>query len=89
MPVPGQGQPGWYAPPPPQQAALLRVVQEKEVVAVGDVRPRRVDVRFVAATHHDLDRLTQKERFRPDLLARLDTTPTRRGARSDTLMSLR
>jgi DNA-binding NtrC family response regulator len=54
-----------------QQAALLRVVQEKEVVPVGDSRPRKVDVRFVAATHHDLDALVHMERFRGDLLARL------------------
>ncbi len=57
--------------PLPQQAALLRVVQEKEVVPVGETRPRKVDVRFVASTHHDLDALVQKERFRADLLARL------------------
>ena len=54
-----------------QQTALLRVLQEKEVVPVGESRPRKVDVRFVAATHHDLDALVKRERFRSDLLARL------------------
>ena len=54
-----------------QQAALLRAVQEKEVVPIGEVRPRKVDVRFVAATHRDLDGLVAQERFRADLLARL------------------
>jgi DNA-binding NtrC family response regulator len=57
--------------PLPQQAALLRVVQEKEVVPVGETRPRKVDVRFVCATHRDLDALVRQERFRADLLARL------------------
>ena len=57
--------------PLPQQAALLRVVQEREVVPLGDSRARKVDVRFIAATHHDLDALVQRERFRGDLLARL------------------
>jgi transcriptional regulator of acetoin/glycerol metabolism len=57
--------------PVSQQAALLRVLQEKEVVPVGESRPRKVDVRFIAATHHDLDAMVQKERFRADLLARL------------------
>jgi transcriptional regulator with PAS, ATPase and Fis domain len=54
-----------------QQPALLRVIQEREVVPVGDSRARKVDVRFVAATHHDLDALVRRERFRADLLARL------------------
>jgi hypothetical protein len=57
--------------PPAQQAALLRVVQEKEVAPVGETRPRKVDVRFVAATHRDLDALVAQELFRADLLARL------------------
>jgi DNA-binding NtrC family response regulator len=54
-----------------QQPALLRVLQEKEVVPVGDTRPRKVDVRFVAATHRDVDTLVRGDRFRADLLARL------------------
>jgi len=57
--------------PPGPQAALLRVLQEKEVVPVGDARPQKVNVRFVAATHHDLDTLALKSGFRADLLARL------------------
>lgn len=55
-----------------QQATLLRVLQEKEVVAVGESRPRKVDVRFVAATHRDLDALVKRGHFRGDLLSRLD-----------------
>jgi DNA-binding NtrC family response regulator len=57
-----------------QQAALLRVLQEKEVVPVGESRSRKIDVRFVAATHQDLNALVNRARFRGDLLARLDGT---------------
>ena len=57
--------------PLPAQAALLRVLQEKEVQAVGSVRPVKVDLRVVAATHRDLAKLTSEEKFRSDLLARL------------------
>lgn len=54
------------------QAALLRVLQEREVVPVGGVRPIKVDVRFVAATHRPLDELRASGAFRADLFARLD-----------------
>jgi sigma-54 dependent transcriptional regulator, acetoin dehydrogenase operon transcriptional activator AcoR len=55
------------------QAALLRVLQEREVVAVGTTRPVRVDVRVIAATHRDLEAMAAEgeARFRSDLLARL------------------
>src|SRR6185503_17862441 len=54
------------------QAALLRVLQEHEVVPVGSARATRVDVRIIAATHRPLETLIKEERFRGDLLARLD-----------------
>jgi transcriptional regulator with GAF, ATPase, and Fis domain len=54
------------------QASLLRVVQEREVLPVGGVRPSKVDVRIIAATHRPLDRLASRGEFRADLLARLD-----------------
>jgi sigma-54 dependent transcriptional regulator, acetoin dehydrogenase operon transcriptional activator AcoR len=57
--------------PLPAQAALLRVLQEKEVLAVGSVRPLKVDLRVVAATHRDLTKLGSEGTFRTDLLARL------------------
>jgi transcriptional regulator with PAS, ATPase and Fis domain len=57
--------------PLPAQAALLRVVQEREVVPVGDTRGVPIDVRFVAATHHDLQERIAEGALREDLYARL------------------
>jgi len=53
------------------QAALLRVVQEREVVPIGGVRPQRVEVRFVSTSPLSLDRAVRKGTFRADLFARL------------------
>ena len=53
------------------QATLLRVLEEKRVTRVGDTRDRAVDVRIVAATHHDLAEDARVGRFRSDLLYRL------------------
>ncbi|HTJ41568.1 MAG TPA: sigma 54-interacting transcriptional regulator [Kofleriaceae bacterium] len=56
---------------PHSQAALLRVLQEREVIAIGDTKPVRVDVRFCAATHRKLEDLVDRGGFRADLYARL------------------
>ena len=53
------------------QAKLLRVLETKRVMRVGDVREREVDVRVVAATHRDLEADVIAGRFRQDLYFRL------------------
>lgn len=53
------------------QGKLLRVLQEGEYFKLGTSTPRRTDVRFVAATNADLERLKDKGMFRKDLYYRL------------------
>jgi DNA-binding NtrC family response regulator len=57
--------------PRTSQAAFLRVLQEREVVPVGETRPIKVDLRVVCATHRALPDLVERGEFRADLLARL------------------
>jgi DNA-binding NtrC family response regulator len=54
------------------QVAFLRVLQEGEVQPLGADRPVPVDVRVVSATHRNLQTMAKTERFRSDLLARLN-----------------
>lgn len=53
------------------QVALLRVIEEREVLPVGETKAIRVDLRLVTATNRDLDALVSAGGFRSDLLARL------------------
>jgi DNA-binding NtrC family response regulator len=57
--------------PAPAQAVLLRALQQREVVPVGDTAPVAVDFRLVAATHRDLGAMVASGAFRADLHARL------------------
>jgi len=53
------------------QARLLRVLAEREVLPIGATKATKVEVRVVAATHADLQRLVREGRFRDDLYYRL------------------
>ena len=54
------------------QAKLLRVIQEKEFMRLGSVDTIKVDVRIIAATNADLNKLMAENRFREDLYYRLN-----------------
>jgi two-component system, NtrC family, response regulator AtoC len=54
------------------QAKLLRALDAGEIVRLGAVKPRPIDVRIVAATNRDLGAMVEEGTFRADLLYRLD-----------------
>jgi two-component system, NtrC family, response regulator HydG len=56
---------------PAMQLKILRVLQEREVLRIGENEPRSIDVRVLAATHRDLDEGVRDGSFREDLLYRL------------------
>ncbi|XXX78616.1 sigma 54-interacting transcriptional regulator [Sorangium sp. So ce134] len=53
------------------QAKILRAIETKKILRLGDVREREVDIRLVAATHKDLQGEVKAGRFRQDLYYRL------------------
>jgi transcriptional regulator with PAS, ATPase and Fis domain len=57
---------------PRGQAKLLRVLQQQEVRRIGETFSRKVDVRLVSAANRDMRQEAAQERFRSDLLYRID-----------------
>jgi len=72
------------------QERLLRAVEYGEVTRIGSSRPRRVDVRIVAATNEDLPAMAEEGTFRADLLDRLSfeviTLPPLRAREGDVMV---
>jgi DNA-binding NtrC family response regulator len=54
------------------QAKLLLVLERREVLPLGSARPRKIDVRFIAATNRDLAEEVERGAFRRDLFFRLN-----------------
>jgi DNA-binding NtrC family response regulator len=63
--------------PPSVQVKLLRLLQERTYERVGGTETLRADLRFVAATHRDLEAMTSRGEFREDLYYRLSVVPIR------------
>jgi two-component system nitrogen regulation response regulator GlnG len=59
------------------QSRLLRVLQEGEIIPVGGLTARKVDVRIIAATHRNLHQMVAQGLFREDLFFRLNVVPMR------------
>ncbi|MCD6527634.1 MAG: sigma 54-interacting transcriptional regulator [Desulfuromonas sp.] len=58
--------------PLPLQVKLLRMLENNQYQALGSDETRRADVRFIAASHCDLDQLVEQKQFRQDLFYRLN-----------------
>ncbi|HZP64477.1 MAG TPA: sigma 54-interacting transcriptional regulator [Terriglobales bacterium] len=59
------------------QPKLLRALQEREFERLGSTRTKKVDVRLVAATNRDLEKMIESREFRQDLFYRLNVFPIR------------
>ena len=59
------------------QAKLLRIIQEKEFERLGSTKVIKADVRFVAASNKDLEKLISRGEFREDLYYRLNVLPVK------------
>jgi two-component system response regulator AtoC len=60
---------------PAMQVKLLRLLQDREYERLGGNQTLRADVRFLAATHRDLEHMIKKGEFREDLFYRLNVVP--------------
>ncbi|OGV88196.1 MAG: hypothetical protein A3J88_01360 [Melioribacter sp. RIFOXYB12_FULL_38_5] len=60
---------------PALQAKLLRVLENREIIRLGDVKVKKIDVRILAATNKDLHQLVKEGAFREDLFYRLNVFP--------------
>ncbi len=60
---------------PALQAKLLRVLENQEIMRLGDTQVRKVNVRILAATNKDLKKLVSENKFREDLFYRLNVFP--------------
>jgi len=58
---------------PQVQPKILKVVEEKQFYRLGEVHERKVDVQIIVATHRDLKKLAEEDKFRSDLYFRLST----------------
>jgi two-component system, NtrC family, response regulator HydG len=73
------------------QVKLLRTLQEREIMRLGESKPRKIDVRIISATNQDLKKAIHEGKFREDLYYRLavieiDLPPLRE--RKDDILSL-
>ncbi len=57
------------------QSKLLRFIESKEIVPIGGTKPIKVDVRIIAATNMNLEKMVQEGLFLPDLYFRLNVFP--------------
>lgn len=60
---------------PSLQVKLLRVIQEKQFERIGGVKTIHADVRIIAATNQNLERMVEEKRFREDLYYRINVIP--------------
>lgn len=55
------------------QAKLLQVIQNKEIIRLGEIKPRQINVRIIVATNTNLEEAVHQGRFREDLYYRINT----------------